>query len=1013
MIIALGSVSATATSHMEPARAAAKQPPEEGAGGDDRGARGGDRPAGGGGGAKHAQPELLQALYARIEPLGAYLQRTLRRSAPLIRADDPQDYRYVLERCLVAQSSHQPAPAADGSAPRSPASAPRLASSQPEVVRQVIETLFRESAHPDHVLALGHCRPRFGGTSSNAFHGVEQLVPSSAASALQTQPWAMLLQRVGDAAMMAMLLERSLFLPTRGGTLLQLSGAPVNKVVHQLRAPPPPPAADPVARDRAAPRAVASPPYKRPVRMLALLCTCCPRLLWLQPVVRARLTLRCWLCVLYAHDVSVCVQRPAGSGHASEEPQSGPTLPPATLSSHGVTPEMPVSQMQWAMEAAAAAAAAAVGGSAQPEPTPTLQMDGTAPLAEQPLTVPQEQEQAAAQEGGADAGSTAPGHGRGAAAAAASAAYPARPMRMISRRKLFYNFHFSKMVGLPHDHPLAICGDTLNGARRLFHQVFTTSSSSRAAASAARAAAAAGGAGGAGGGGQASSQQGGGRRKSDGGGGSGSQGSQSSQGGRQQHGGASSSSSRGSSRRRQRVDGFSRPLLPLLLEVIQRHKRAPYARILEHHCPLPPELNQGQPQQPQQQRAAASSSADAGGGPAAAAAAAAAATRSQTTAAGGGDTRKPSDHSRAPDAKTKAKVRAKSPRGATATAQNDSVGLDDDELETQPTLPISLPLPALTPGAAAAAAAERTPDLPLPSSSASPMPIGPTMRAGGGAKPPSAAAAAAAGGGDDDAFDAVIRLHSPHYAVAGFVKTSLRFLIPVEFWGGEENMRTCFKHIDRFVRLRRFENFSLKEATHGLKSRNFPPSPTPSPAASPAVDAAGAAQAGGVSGGGAKGATTGVKQKAGATQQQQQHTKSKKNKKRKKKSSPGQVPAAANTNATAAGSAQRDRGRGTSTTSATSGASSSTSGGSGSGSSSRNRRREHPNRLRVRQRLLEDWVFWIFTQLVVPLSKRFMHHKPQHIHNIHPSPLCLRMWMWLWLFLFRLCCGWLIPRRDC
>ena len=44
---------------------------------------------------------------------------------------------------------------------------------------------------------------------------------------------------------------------------------------------------------------------------------------------------------------------------------------------------------------------------------------------------------------------------------------------MISRRKLFYNFHFSKMVGLPNDHSLATCGATINGARRLFHQVFT------------------------------------------------------------------------------------------------------------------------------------------------------------------------------------------------------------------------------------------------------------------------------------------------------------------------------------------------------------------------------------------------------------------------------------------------------------------------------------------------------------------------------------------------------------
>ena len=38
-------------------------------------------------------------------------------------------------------------------------------------------------------------------------------------------------------------------------------------------------------------------------------------------------------------------------------------------------------------------------------------------------------------------------------------------------------------------------------------------------------------------------------------------------------------------------------------------------------------------------------------------------------------------------------------------------------------------------------------------------------------------------------------------------------------------MRTCLKHVDHFVRLRRFENFSLKEAMHGMKSRHFPPCP--------------------------------------------------------------------------------------------------------------------------------------------------------------------------------------------
>jgi hypothetical protein len=160
---------------------------------------------------------------------------------------------------------------------------------------------------------------------------------------------------------------------------------------------------------------------------------------------------------------------------------------------------------------------------------------------------------------------------------------------------------------------------------------------------------------------------------------------------------------------------------------------------------------------------------------------------------------------------------------------------------------------------------------------------------------PAKAAGSADINAEDDRFDpeaSVIRLHSPHYAVAGFVKTSLRFLIPVELWGGEENMRCCFKHIDRFVRLRRFENFSLKEATHGLKSRNFPPK------------------------------SASVLPVDGSEKNQ-------------------------NLNA----------GRKSSVVDATAGRTARATGPT-----------EHPNRLALRQRMLDDWIYWIFIQLVVPLS---------------------------------------------
>eukprot|EP01043_Picozoa_sp_COSAG02_P091091 COSAG02_NODE_27861_length_601_cov_0.832669_1_plen_151_part_01 len=114
-------------------------------------------------------------------------------------------------------------------------------------------------------------------------------------------------------------------------------------------------------------------------------------------------------------------------------------------------------------------------------------------------------------------------------------------------------------------------------------------------------------------------------------------------------------------------------------------------------------------------------------------------------------------------------------------------------------------------------------------------------------------------------------------------------------------MRWCFKHIDRFVRLRRFENFSLKEATHNLQSRNFPPDSSPAqtlPPESSDVDEK-------------------LHDRSGACQSNTENR--------------GKV------------------------------------------------RREHPNRLALRQRMLDDWIYWIFTQLVMPLSAISLtfHQTPQ------------------------------------
>ena len=211
--------------------------------------------------------------------------------------------------------------------------------------------------------------------------------------------------------------------------------------------------------------------------------------------------------------------------------------------------------------------------------------------------------------------------------------------------------------------------------------------------------------------------------------------------------------------------------------------------------------------------------------------------------------------------------------------------------ETQPPLPVSIPLPSLSHAATSAAVAQQTPDLPTgrapitakeqftPGSSAAPAEVQATD------------AVTAEHDNENECFDAeasVIRLHLPHYAVAGFVNTSLRFLVPIELWGVEENMRCCFKHIDRFVRLRRFEYFSLKEATHSLQSRNFPPESKPTPIL-PA-------------------------ESLDVTEKRKEQSKS------------------CRSNAESRG------------------------------------KREHPNRLALRQRMLDDWIYWIFTQLVMSLS---------------------------------------------
>ncbi|KAK1312449.1 Telomerase reverse transcriptase [Acorus calamus] len=60
-----------------------------------------------------------------------------------------------------------------------------------------------------------------------------------------------------------------------------------------------------------------------------------------------------------------------------------------------------------------------------------------------------------------------------------------------------------------------------------------------------------------------------------------------------------------------------------------------------------------------------------------------------------------------------------------------------------------------------------------------------------------------------------------HKQLVSYVWAVCRSIVPVDFLGGTSNWRTFRKNISKFVRLRRFENFSLKQCTYGLKTSRF------------------------------------------------------------------------------------------------------------------------------------------------------------------------------------------------
>lgn len=62
---------------------------------------------------------------------------------------------------------------------------------------------------------------------------------------------------------------------------------------------------------------------------------------------------------------------------------------------------------------------------------------------------------------------------------------------------------------------------------------------------------------------------------------------------------------------------------------------------------------------------------------------------------------------------------------------------------------------------------------------------------------------------------------TPSSSVSAFCRAVIQKLIPRQFWGvgpdGISNFKLVLKHVDRFIKLRRFESLSLHEVCKGVK----------------------------------------------------------------------------------------------------------------------------------------------------------------------------------------------------
>ena len=63
--------------------------------------------------------------------------------------------------------------------------------------------------------------------------------------------------------------------------------------------------------------------------------------------------------------------------------------------------------------------------------------------------------------------------------------------------------------------------------------------------------------------------------------------------------------------------------------------------------------------------------------------------------------------------------------------------------------------------------------------------------------------------------------------VLGFLKSVLKRLVPLELWGSKYNRRVFYRHLRKFLQLRRRETLSVKQMCEGVKVINTATTPPP------------------------------------------------------------------------------------------------------------------------------------------------------------------------------------------